>query len=174
MFIFSVLIVALIIFAQLLFKPSPPSTPIQDQNSKFFCTAYEFGTSDWQMNDGFPVLASYSYRTKNWSTTKVKLGVSIQNNNSISLSNVQLDVSYRTMEYTWNTTKANLGFFDAGEERHMEIALTNPYLSLWATRRPVYARYPEETMWENVTVYVLNATELKITAYGYAEQQNAS
>jgi hypothetical protein len=43
----------------------------------------------------------------------------------------------------------------------------NPYLSLWDTKRAVYNS--PDTHWENVTVYVLNATDLKITAYGYAK-----
>ena len=140
----------------------------QNQNTKIFCYAIEAGTSDWQKEEGFPVLSSYSVGAENYSTSQVNFGVSISNNNSISLFNVEFEVSYRTAENEWNTTtKANIGFLDIQQSKHSEVTLTNPYLSLWQTRRPDYRS--GETIWENVTVYVLDANDCKITAYGFAK-----
>jgi hypothetical protein len=155
MLIFSIMVVAVIVFAQLV-------------TTQVFCVAYEIGTSDWEIKGGFPALTSYSYGDKNWSTSQVKLGVSIVNNNSMSLFNVGLEVKYRTAEGDWKTvTKTNLGSLDAQEITHTEIILTNPHLSPMDVRRPNSARYP--TVWENVTVYVLNTIDdVKITAYGFA------
>jgi hypothetical protein len=86
----------------------------------------------------------------------------------MSLFNVGLEVKYRTAEGDWKTvTKTNLGSLDAQEITHTEIILTNPHLSPMDVRRPNSARYP--TVWENVTVYVLNTIDdVKITAYGFA------
>jgi len=59
------------------------------------------------------------------------------------------------------------GFLDIQQGKQTQITLTNPYLSLWHTKRPNYGRWG--TRWENVTVYVLNASDYKITAYGFAK-----
>ncbi len=155
MLIFSISVAAFIVFAQL-------------ATIQVFCVAYEMGTSDWEIKGGFPALTSYSYGDKNWSTSQVELGVSILNNNSMSLFNVGLEVKYRTAIDDWKTvTKTNLGSLDTQETMYTEIILTNPHLSLMGARRPNSARYP--TVWENVTVYVLNViADVKITAYGFA------
>ena len=102
----------------------------------------------------------------------MNFGVRVHNNNSISLSNVEVEVTYRTVENNWNTTeKVNIGFLDTQQSKQTKITLVNPYLSLWDTRRPDSARHASDkgTTWENVTVYVLDATDCRITAYGFAK-----
>ena len=134
-----------------------------------FCSAAESGTSYWRKREGYPVLSSYYAGAENFSSLpNVNLGVRINNNHLIPLFNVKVEVEYRTIENEWNTTeKVYLGFFDIQQNKETKITLSNPYLSLWQTKRPVY--YDPDTDWENVAVYVLNATDLKIRAYGYAK-----
>lgn len=138
---------------------------IQLLESRIFCSAYEYNTSNWYKGDKCPVLASYDYGTPNYSTSYTNLGARIFNNNSKSLFNVIVEVSYRTTEDKWNTTKKEMGFLDIREYKQTKITLTNPYLSLWQTKRPDYSG--RETTWENVTVYFFNASDYKIVAYGF-------
>lgn len=46
-------------------------------------------------------------------------------------------------------------------------AITDPYVSLWETKKAVYNN--SETHWTNGTVYVLNLDDITAIAYGYAE-----
>jgi hypothetical protein len=142
---------------------------IQNQNPKIFCYAYENKTSDWYQTENSPVLSSYEVGAGNDSSLpNVNLGVYILNNNSETVFNVAIEVSYRTTENEWKlTTRIALGFLDIQEYRQTQITLTNPYLPLWHTKRPIYGL--GTTTWENVTVYVLNASDYKITTYGFAK-----
>ena len=153
----------------------PQQTQPQSTNEQnpIFCYAKESWTSDWRKTEGYPVLASYSFGTQNFSSLpNVNLGVRISNNNNIALFNVEVEVTYRTVWNTRKTTeKVNIGFLDIQQNKQARITLVNPYLSLWDTRRPDSARNADdpETKWENVTVYVLDVTDCKITAYGFAK-----
>jgi hypothetical protein len=120
------------------------------------------------MKEGFPVLSSYTYGAENWSISQVDVIVSIKNNNSISLFNAVVELSYKNVDDVWVTaTKTDLGFIDVQEGKRTEVTITNPHLLLWDTKRPKYTN--EGTIWENVTVYVLNIPELRVTAYGFAK-----
>ena len=151
-------------------QTQPQST---NTHNPIFCYAIESGTSDWQKTEGHPVLSLYSFGAQNFSSLpNVNFGVRVHNNNSISLFNVEVEVTYRTVENNWNTTeKVNIGFLDTQQSKQTRITLVNPYLSLWDTRRPDSARHASDkgTTWENVTVYVLDATDCRITAYGFAK-----
>ena len=153
----SIVVIAVVISVLLISKIQLPDTRI-------FCSAYENNTSNWYKTDNCPVLASYEYGTPNYSTSHINLGARVFNNNSKSLFNVMVEVSYRTTENKWNTTKKEIGFLDIQEYKQTEITLANPYLSLWQTKRP---KYNYETTWENVTVYFFNVSDYKIIAYGF-------
>ncbi len=144
---------------------------IDVQNPKIYCNAKaeNVGNSNWRMTEGFPVLSSYSYGAKNWSTSQVSVVISIDNNNSVSIFNTVIELSYPTEAVgVWNTTtKTDIGFIDVHGRKQTEITITNPNLILWNTKRPDYTK--QGTVWENVTVYVLDLTALKIVCYGYAK-----
>jgi len=141
---------------------------IRNQHLKTFCSAWEYYTSDWYTAINSPVLSSYDYGAPNSSLLPhANLGVTISNNNSESLFNVAVEVSYRTSEGSWNTTaRTDIGFLDIQQSKQTFVLLTNPYLSLWHTKRP---KYGGTTTWENVTVYFLNATYFQIAAYGFSK-----
>lgn len=105
---------------------------IQNQNPKIICFAEENNTSNWYKTKNSPVLSSYSYGAGNYSSLPhVNLGVQILNNNSKSLFNVAIEVSYRTTENNWETTaKKDIGFLDIQQRKQTQITLTNPYLSV--------------------------------------------
>jgi ABC-type transport system involved in multi-copper enzyme maturation permease subunit len=148
---------------------SPSQSGMDLLNPKIFCYAEGGPSSGW--------FRSYSNRTESdpvvsqiniTEVPSLDIQVVIRNNNSISLFNAGIEVSYRTTENNWNTiTKTNLGFVDAQGEKHTEITITNPYVSLWQTKRAFYSQ--GETVWENVTVCTLDYDDLKFTAWGYAE-----
>lgn len=141
---------------------------IQGDN-RIFCLAEEKGTSNWQKTIGYPVLSTYNAGALNFSSLPdVNLGVRVQNNNSFSLFNVHVEVTYKTCETEWKTTESvNIGILDIQQSKEIKITLIEPLLELWDTKRADYSG--DETTWEYVSVYVINATDLKITAYGFAE-----
>lgn len=157
----SIVVIAVVVSALLI-------SEIQNQNPKIFCYARENLTSNWYKTEHCPALASYDYGSQNFSSLPhVNLGVSIFNNSSKSLFNVVIEVLYRTAENKWNmTAKTDIGFLDIQQYKQTQITLTNPYLLLWHTKRP---KYNGITIWENVTIPVLNASDYKITAYGFAK-----
>jgi hypothetical protein len=99
----------------------------------------------------------------------VEIHVLISNNNSISLFNVAIEVSYLTIvQAPWNNaTKTDIGSIDVGESKSITITLVNPYLELWGTTRAVYLG--GITVIKNVTVCVLDLDNVGFAAYGYAE-----
>ena len=168
----SIAVIAVVISALLILE-------IQNQNPKIFCYAEENDTSEWYKAGHSPVMATGYFPNDievlpaNFSSLqKVTLGVQIFNNGTKSLFNIAIDVSYRTTVNKWNTTaRADLGFLDISHSKQTGITLTNPYLALWHTE--VYIRHGSPTgayyTFENDTVYFLNASDYKITAWGYAK-----
>jgi len=49
----------------------------------------------------------------------------------------------------------------------LEITVTNPYVSLWDTKKAVYNE--PDTHWVNGTVCTLNLDDINTVAYGYAQ-----
>jgi hypothetical protein len=136
-------------------------------NPKIACLAIQSQNSDWYTAEGNPVFASYQAGTPNYTVTSINFGVLITNNNTKSLFNIQVEVSYKTTQGDWTTVKENKGFIDMNEAKQTTVNLPNPYLSLWDTKRPIYGN--SETQWEYVTVYYLDASYYRIIAYGYSE-----
>jgi hypothetical protein len=135
------------------------------QNPKIFCYAEEY-TSFIRRSGGL-TLDPYVV-VENDSLHNVPLRMWIANNNSKSLFNVGVEVSYRTTENNWVTiTKTDVSFIDTHSGKQTVVNLVNPYLSLLHTKEADYSG--EETTWENVTVYVLDESDYKITAYGFAK-----
>lgn len=154
---------------------SSPSQLSEITNPKIFCFAVEGGTSGWYKTREFPagnspVISQYYPESQDFipMPQTANLGVQVTNNNSESLFNIVVEVSYRTTEDKWNTTsRIAIGFLDIQEYKVVHIALANPYLSVWQTKEAVYDN--PDTHWRNVTAYVLDASDYKITAYGYAK-----
>jgi hypothetical protein len=171
---------------------------IQNQNPKIFCYAEEYETSDWYVREDGTEIHHYSACWQSWSNTdspvlatwydlnfpqnfsslpNADLGVQVFNNDSKSLFNVAIDISYRTTENKWATITKEVGFLDIQQYKQTTITLTNPYLYPWHTVggfRSMYIRADGMTdykwTFENFTVYVLNASDSKITAaYGFAK-----
>jgi hypothetical protein len=140
---------------------------IQNQNPKIFCFAGEALTSNWYKTDHCPALSEYVLGAPNFSSLpNVDLGVGVFNNNSMTLFNIVIEVSYKTTENVWNLTKkTDVGILDVQQYKQTKITITNPYLAVWHTQRPEYKR-PD--ILENVTVPVLDSSDYRITAYGFA------
>ena len=132
---------------------------------KIYCSAQESGTSNWYKTEKNPVLTSYQFGNNFSSLPNAKLGVRFSNNNTKSLFNVMIEVSYLTINGNWNTTSKYTGFLDFEEEASTEITLMNPKLLYWDTEIPVY-RVPEED-WKDVNVPYLDSDNFKITVYGF-------
>ena len=154
---------------------SSPSQLSEITNPKVICYAVESGTSGWYKAMNFtvgnsPVISLYEPESGDFEPMPqtANLGVYVKNNNSESLFNIVVEVSYRTSEDKWNTTsRIAIGFLDIQENKQVHIALANPYLSVWQTKEAVYNN--PDTHWRNVTAYVLDASDYKITAYGFAK-----
>jgi hypothetical protein len=90
----------------------------------------------------------------------VNLQIYITNNNTKSLFNVAVVVSYRNLQNTWvNTTKAEVGFLDIQQNKEAHSTLMSPkvfYIQWW-------------TNVINNTIPVLNMTDLRVTAYGFSK-----
>jgi len=127
----------------------------------------EQGTSNWYKAEKSPVLSTYEVGAPNKTLNEINLGVLIMNNNTKSLFNVQVEVSYKTAQGNWVTIKENKGFIDMGEHKQTRINLPNPYLNPWDAKRPQYTS--SGTQWEYVTVYYFDSNDYKINVYGYAE-----
>ena len=156
---------------------SSPSQFGEITNPKVISYAVEGGTSGWYktMNitsgENSPVISQYYSDSGDYEPMPqtANLGVRVVNNNSESLFNMVVEVSYRTSEGKWNTTaRIAIGFLDIQESKTVRMALANPYLSIWQTQEHVYN--DPNTKYRNVTAYVLDASNYKIiAAYGYAK-----
>jgi hypothetical protein len=139
---------------------------MQNLNPKIFCDSYESETSNWYHTENSPVVSGDYYTYYEGfnvlpKPSTVNLGVKVFNGNPESLFNVHVEVSYKTDLASWNTTVSqNLGFLDIRESKTITVALTNPYLTAWQVKNYV--------MTTNITVWVLEASDYKISAYGYA------
>jgi hypothetical protein len=152
--------------SQIFSSPSPIS---EITNPKVFCYTVESGTSGWYKTEKSPVVARYNidFEEAGPNPQTVNLGVNVRNNNSESLFNI-VEVTYKTSEGQWNTTsRIAIGFLDIEEYKTVKIALSNPYTSVWEAHEPVY-NHPD-TEYRNVTAYVLDANDYRMTAYGYAK-----
>ena len=140
------------------------------QQSKIFCNADESVQSSWTRT--YPENRSkFYYVVSGMNETELpelRIKVTIRNNNSISLFNTGIEVTYKTIDNKSNTiTKTNLGFVDANSVKDIEIIITNPYVSLWETKKAVYN--DPDTHWTNGTVCLLDLDDINTIAYGYAE-----
>lgn len=158
------------IFISLAFNLHNILFPSQTEQQKIFCNADESKSSGWfrsypENRSRLDPVVSAMNETE---VPSIEITVNIYNNNSISLFNVGMEVTYRTIENTWSTiTKTNLGFVDALSEKHVEVTITNPYVSLWDTKKAVYN--DPDTHWVNGTVCTLNLDDINTVAYGYAQ-----
>lgn len=126
------------------------------QNPKIFCHSREYGSSNWYRGENNPSFGSGE---------DIQVGVSVTNNVSLTLFNLQVVVSYKTTSNTWNTTSKNIGILDIEQNKQTQVSLTNPELETW-TFNTTISYNPKR--YGIVTRYVLNATNYKITAYGFA------
>ncbi len=152
--------------SQILSSPSPIN---ELTNPKVFCYAGESGTSGHYKTEKSPVIDKYYPELENFVSIPqtANLGVSVYNNNSNSLFNIVIEVSYKTSNGNWNTTsRIAIGFIDIQEGKQVKIALENPYLSVWQFQERVYNDPNVE--YRNATAYVLDANDYEITAYGYS------
>ena len=145
-----------------------PSTYNQQQDNTqnpIFCISDESVRSSWfKSSPNDPVVSSMNETE----VPSLEIVVKIDNNNSLSLFNIGIDVTYRTIEDKWTTiTKTNLGFVDALSKKQIELIITDPYVSLWETKYAVYN--DPDTHWINGTVCVFNLDDISTVAYGYAE-----
>jgi len=153
--------------SQIFSSPSPIS---EITNPKVFCYTVESGTSGWYKTEKSPTVERYytDFEDVEPMPQTANLGVYVRNNNSESLFNIVVEVSYRTINEEWNTTsRIAIGFLDIQESKQVKMAFDNPYLSVWQTHERVYN--DPNTEYRNVTAYVLDASDYKITAYGYAK-----
>jgi hypothetical protein len=153
--------------SQIFSSPSPVS---EITNPKVFCNAVESGTSSWYKTEKSPVVERYyiDFEEAGPNPQTVNLGVRVKNNNSESLFNIVVEVTYKTSEGQWNTTsRIAIGFLDIEEYKTVKIALSNPYTSVWETHERVYN--DPTTEYRNVTAYVLDINDYRMTAYGYAK-----
>ena len=132
---------------------------------KIFCNAGESVQTNWYKSSPNEPVVSSMNETE---VPELDIRVTVRNNNSISLFNIGIEVTYKTIDSNFSTiTKTNLGFVDALSVKDIDITITNPYVSLWETKKAVY--YDPDTHWTNGTVCVLNLDDISTIAYGYAE-----
>lgn len=127
------------------------------QNPKIFCDSEENDSSGWYHSRHNPSFGS---------DEDIHLGVLVHNNISLTLFNFQVVVSYKTTSNTWNTTSKNIGILDIEQNKQTQVSLTNPELETWTFNTTISYN---PTTYGIVTRYVLNATNYKITAYGFAK-----
>jgi hypothetical protein len=107
------------------------------------------------------------------------LTVDVNNNQTISLFNVGVEVSYLTTANKWNTTtQTGLGFLDVYSSwRQSGAQYTGQnyqkYVTIYLTNPIFYEYYftHKNSIGQNVTAneYILNMTDCHISAYGYAK-----
>lgn len=146
------------------------ATQIQSQTTQteeqIYCTAMEHETSKWYKTTDQPALSRYVYGAANFSTLpNVELGLLVKNNNTLTLFDVYVTITYNTTKGTPQNVTAKIGSLDIQETKQIKITLTDPQLLIWETKRPNYATSP--TTWENVTIPVFDVTACNITVYGH-------
>jgi len=127
------------------------------QNPKIYCNATENHSSSWYRSLNNPSFDS---------NENIHVGVLVHNNVSLTLFNFQVVVSYKTITNTWNTTSKNIGILDIDQDKQTQVYLTDPELETWTFNTTISYN---PTTYGIVTRYVLNATNYKITAYGFAK-----
>jgi len=126
------------------------------QNPKIYCDSREYHSSSWYRSEVNPSFGS---------NEDIHLGVLVHNNVSLTLFNFQVVVSYKTTSNTWNTTSKNIGILDIEQDKQTQVYLTNPELETWTFNTTIGYNPTEYGI---VTRYVLNATNYRISAYGFA------